>query len=572
MASFHGGQMVTKALQEEKVGQIFSIGGGHIAHIADAAERSDLGIYDTRHEQAAVMMAEAWARLTGQPGVAVVTAGPGFTNALTGVADALLAGAPVVIIAGVVPTNMVGRLDLQELEQHDTIKPLVKWSRRVENPESIPATIHQAMHKARSGKPGPVYVEIPTDVLGADVDESYIDWGCTLETPSPAPDPEAVEKAAHMLASSERPIIVGGSGVFFARAMDELKEFVESTHVPAFTSSMGKGCLPDTHPYCYGPSLGIRPGPALAGLSQADCVILCGARVSLFFAHGRLFNKNAKIININIDPEECTRNRPADVSLTGDCKKALATLTKALTGRLEVDKFATWRKTLEDAGKQSMESFAPQRDSDQVPIHPARLMKEMDSFLGAEDLLVIDGGDTSIWMNMVRTNHRPAGTLESGLFGCLGVGLPFAVSAKLADPDRRVFAVVGDGSVGFNFMEFHTSIRFGLPITVIVNNDQAWGMVKHSMQLKFGMDHTAGTDLGYVPYHKMVEALGGYGEEVREPGGIKGALERAAGSGKTACINVITETGVISPGSVALAAIGQRELPLDALQKGSGGY
>jgi len=571
MASYHGGQMVVRALSEEKVENVFSIGGGHIAHVSDAMLDSDINLYDTRHEQAAVMMAEAWARLTARPGVALVTAGPGFTNAITGVADAALAGVPLVVIAGVVPTDMVGRLDLQELDQLNVIKPLVKWSRRVENPERIPAAIHEAMHRARSGKPGPVYVEIPTDVLGTEVEESYIDWGRTVEPIKTAADPEAVTRAAQIIRSSQKPIIVAGSGVFFSGAFSELISFVDSTGIPAFTSSMGKGCIPDTHPMCCGPSLPIRPGPALAALTQSDCVIMCGARVSLFFGHGRLFSKGAKIIHMNIDPEEIDRNRPADAALIGDCGKSLAQLQKELAG-ISPERFSVWRETLSKARDASLAGFKPQAESDQVPVHPARLMKDLDEFLDPEDILVVDGGDTSVWMNMVRTNHRPAGTLESGLFGCLGVGIPFALAAKLANPDRRVFAVVGDGSVGFNFMEFHTSIRFGLPFVAVVNNDQAWGMVRHSQQLKFGTDRTPGSDLGYVPYHKMVEALGGYGEEVKEPAEIKPALQRAAASGKTACINVIAERDVISPGSVALSAIGKKDLPLDALSKGGGAY
>ncbi|HUT55439.1 MAG TPA: thiamine pyrophosphate-binding protein [bacterium] len=572
MGKLHGGQMVVRALSEERVAHVFSIGGGHIAHISDALLDSDIGLYDTRHEQAAVMMAEAQARLTGHPGVALVTAGPGFTNALTGVANAAMAGVPLVIIAGVVPTNMVGKLDLQEMDQLSVVKPMVKWARRVENAERIPAAIHEAMTRARSGKPGPVYVEIPADVLGQAVDEQFIEFGRVVVPSPPAADPAAVRAAAEMIAAAQRPVIVAGSGVWFSQAMDELRAFVEATGLPCFTSSMGKGCLADSHECCYGPSLPIRPGAALMGMVRSDCVVLCGTRVSLFYAHGRLFAKDAKIICINIDPEESDRNRPADLALIGDCGRALGQLREELKGKGAPSRLGPWRKELDAAAGASLAAFQAQRDSEQAPIHPARLMKEIDQFLTPDDVLTLDGGDTSVWMNMVRTNARPAGSLESGLFGCLGVGLPFAVSAKLAAPERRVFAIVGDGSLGFNFMEFHTAIRFNLPVIVIVNNDQAWGMVRHSQQLRFGMDRTPGSDLGYVPYHKLVEALGGYGEEVTKPGDIRPALTRAAASGKTACINVVTERDVISPGSIALAAIGKRDLPMEALQGGGGAY
>ncbi len=572
MGKIHGGQMVVKALTEERVAHVFHIGGGHISHITDALMDSDISLYDNRHEQASVMMADAQARLTGLPGVALVTAGPGFTNAITGVANAQLAGVPMVVLSGVVPTNMVGRLDLQEMDQHSVIKPMVKWSRRVENPERIPAVIHEAMTRARSGRPGPVYVEIPTDILGAQVDEQYISWGKVTEPSPPAADPAAAKEVAQAVLAAEKPIIVAGSGVWMAKAMEQLKRFVETSGVPCFTASMGKGCLPDSHPLCYGPSLAIRPGAALFGLSQSDLVILCGTRVSLFYAHGKLFNAGAKIVHINIDPEEVDRNRPADVALVGDAGRALTQLADLLEGKADPQKYAPWREALDGAAAASLASFAAQSGSDQTPIHPARLMKEIDEFLQPEDTLALDGGDTSIWMNMVRTNHRPGGSIESGLFGCLGVGLPYAAAAKMLEPERRVFAVVGDGSLGFNFMEFHTAVRLNLPIVVIVNNDQAWGMIRHSHQLRFGMDRHPCTDLGYVPYHKLVEALGGHGEEVEKPEDIKPALQRAVDSGKPALVNVIAERDVISPGSVALAAIGKTDLPLEEFSGGGGGY
>lgn len=572
MGKVHGGRMVVKALQEEQVSSVFSIGGGHIAHISDALLDSDIGLYDVRHEQAAVMMAEAQARVTGQPGVAVVTAGPGFTNALTGIANASMAGIPLVVISGVVPMGMVGKLDLQEMDQHSVVKPMVKWSRRVENAERIPQVIHEAMTKARSGKPGPVYVEIPTDILGSEVDEGWVDWGKVVVPKPPAADPESVDEAAAMILAAEKPIMVAGSGVFFARASGQLRKFAELTGVPVFTSSLGKGCLPDTHECCYGPSLPIRPGAALPALTQSDCVVLCGTRVSLFYAHGRLFNPGAKIIHVNIDPEETDRNRPADLAIIGDCGRALDQLNKSLEGKADPSAWAGWRKSLDEAAAGSLEVYKLQSHSDEAPVHPARLMREVDEFLGPEDVLVQDGGDTSVWMNMARTNHRPSGSLESGLFGCLGIGLPFALSAKLAEPERRVFAMVGDGAVGFNFLEFHTAVRYNLPVVVIVNNDQAWGMIRHSHELRFGPDRLPSSTLGYVPYHKLVEALGGHGEEVTAPADIKPALQRAADSGKPACVNVLAKQGVVSPGSVALAAIGQRDLPADALDGGGGGY
>jgi len=558
MVKITGGQMVVRALQKENVSHIFGIGGGHLAPIYDAVIDSDFTLHDTRHEQAAVMMADAWARASGQPGLALVTAGPGFTNAVTGIANARMANVPLVVISGAVATDMVGRLDLQEIPQIEAITPLVKWSRRVTAASSIPEAVAEAFYQARSGNPGPVYLEIPADVLGSMEDESGLKFnGPRLGIKSGA-EPGAIRSALDLLSRSKKPVLVAGSGVWFSRAMDKLQSFVERAGVPVLTMAMGKGAVSDQHPLCFGPGLAFRPGAALTALTQSDLVFLLGTRINLFLAFGRLFSPEAKIIHACIDPGEIHRNRKADVAMVGDADKILSQLLEALPAGINPRNFQPWVAQLQKAAADSNANARPQIESDQVPIHPLRLCHELDQFLAEEDFLCIDGGDTSVWMNMVRTNTRPGHTLESGLFGCLGVGLPYAVAVQLLNPGSRVAVIVGDGAVGFNFLEFHTMLRLGLPVVAVVNNDQAWGMVRHSQMLRYGKDRTIGVDLGYVPYHKMVDALGGYGEEVTEPSQIRAALDRAFASGKPSLINVLTERDIISPGSVALAAIGKK--------------
>ncbi len=551
--------MVVKALQKEGASHIFSISGGHLAPIYDAIIDSDLNLEHTRHEQAAVMMADAWGRLSGQPGVALVTAGPGFTNAITGVANARMANVPVVIIGGAVPTDMVGRLDLQEIPQIEVIAPLVKWSRRVVNPAAIMDAIHEAFHHARSGNPGPVYLEIPADILGTMVDEGAIKDCGNRPILKGGGDLDSIKAAVDLLAQASKPILIAGSGSWFARATDNLVKFVEQSGIPAFTTGMGKGVISDHHPLCFGPGFAVRPGAALPALVQADVVLLIATRISLFFAHGNIFNPAAKIIMANIDPDEMGRNRETAIGIVGDAKIVLGQLLEASQGKLRPEKYQGWVSALKKLEEAGLANFKPQLESDQVPIHPVRLCSELDKFLTEDDYLAVDGGDTSVWINMVRTYHKPGHTLESGLFGCLGVGLPYGSALQLAHPGSRVAVMVGDGAVGFNFMEFHTMIRLGLPVVVVVNNDQAWGMVRHSQMLRYGNHRTIGVDLGYVPYHKMVEALGGYGEEVTKPDQIRPALERAFASKKTALVNVLTERDIISPGSHALAAIGKKD-------------
>ncbi len=570
MASIHGGQMVVNAFGKEGVKKVFSIGGGHISPIYDAIIDSDVSLEHVRHEQAAVFMAEAWGRLAGRPGVALVTAGPGFTNTITGVANARMANSPVVLISGSVATDKVGKLDLQELPQIEVITPLVKWAERVVDPERITDAVHEAFHHARTGNPGPVYLEIPANILGSSMDENSIQTSGPRPLLRPAGAPDLIEKAVRLLTGAKKPVLIAGSGVWFARAMDDLKAFVERSGIPAFTTSMGKGAIPDDHSMCFGPAFGVRPGASLAAMLQMDVALLLGTRISYLFAHGKIFNPAAKIVQVTIDPEEIGRNRPVEVGIVGDAGEVLKQLIQAAKGALKPDAYKDWRDQLEKAHNLGRAAFKKQLESDQVPIHPVRLCRELDDFLCEDDILAVDGGDTQVWMGMTRTYRRAGATLESGLFGCMGVGIPYAVSAKMAFPEKKVALIIGDGSLGFNFFEITTAMRVGLPIVVVVNNDQSWGMVRHSQQLRFGKDRTIGVELGKIPYHEMIRSLGGHGEEVTKPDEIRPALKRAFDSGKPALLNVMTEMEIISPGSYALAAIG-RKADLGELAKSLGG-
>jgi len=557
MTEFDGGRMIVKALEAEGVSHVFSISGGHIAPIYDALLDSGIRLVTTRHEQAAAMMAGGWARCTRQPGVCVVTAGPGFTNALTGVADAYMAGAPMVCIAGSVATDMADRLDLQDLNQLDVVKPITKWARRVITPARIGEAVHEAFKQARSGPPGPVYLEVPANVLETAVDQSRIIESAPVPRPVPGLAPEETERVLDMLAASKKPVVVAGSGAWYSEAGPHLLRFAEVTGVPVFTSSGGKGAVSDDHPLCYGPGLAIRPGAALAALTGADLIFLVGTRISLFFAHGRILNPAAKLIHLNIDPGELGRNRVPDLGLTADAARALAQLAVAAEGKIEPENYKGWHTELKNAENSSLAFFRSQLEDKELPMHPLRLCRELDSFLGEEDVLALDGGDTQIWMNMLRRNRKPGTTLESGLFGCLGVGIPFAVAAAMANPGKHVHLITGDGSVGFNFMELHTALCNGLDITVVINNDKAWGMVKHSQIMKYGPERCCGVELGDVPYHKMLEALGGSAVEIEKIEDIRPQLEKARKRGGVNMLNVHTRPGVISPGSIALANIGK---------------
>ena len=555
-----GASLAAQALVDMGIDYIFTLSGGHITPIYQYLENTPVKLFDTRSEQAAVFMAEAYGRTMRRPGVAMVTAGPGFTNALTPIANARLANSPILLISGCVGVESVEKLDLQDMNQLPVIEPMVKKALVCHKPERIPEFVDMAYRTAISGRPGPVYLELPVDVLNSEVPEEGVKRNHTMPN-TRAVDRRGALELVNMISRAQKPVIIAGSGAWYGDASTELARFVEKTGIPAFTSGMGRGTIPDTHELCFESSLAIRPGAALYANTNADLVILLGTRLSLYYIFGDIFKKDAKIVQVDVVPEEIGRNRTVDLGIVSDASLFMAECNaivdeKALSGGLK-NRFASWVQELRDAEKDSKAEAKKDWENDAVPIHPMRLAREVDRFMDREDdIVVADGGDTQVWMGLTRTIRKPGHYLDSGLYGCLAVGLPYANAAKLMNPDKRVCLITGDGSIGFNFMEFETSIRKGLPIVVVISNDLGWGMIRHSQELRIGHPIKEGTYIGEVDYHKLVEALGGKGMKVERPQDIRPALEEAFASGKTTCINVMTDPTTISPGSVALANLG----------------
>ena len=555
-----GGQLTTEALIEKKVETIFTLSGGHITPIYQYLEDSPIQLFDTRHEQAAVFMAEAWGRMTRQPAVAMVTAGPGFTNSLSAVANARFANAPLVLISGCVGIDCIEKLDLQDMRQAPVIEPMVKKALVCHKTERIPEFIDLAFRTAGSGRPGPVYLELPVDVLNAQVPPDTVKRPNTSIASRPVDVPKAGQ-LMDMLQGASKPIVIAGSGAWYSDAGAELKEFVEKTGVPTFTSAAGRGIIPDWHPLCFESSIPIRPGASLIACMSADLVVFLGSRMSLYYIFGDLFPKEAKVVQVDIEPEEIGRNRTVDLAVVSDIRELLKACNRIADERdlasSMPNQYAEWVDTLIQADKDGKAQAEPDWTKEEVPIHPMRLAREIDKFMNRDgDIVVGDGGDTQIWMGITRTAKQAGRYFDAGLYGCLGVGLPYANAAKLRYPDERVCLVIGDGSVGFNFMEFETSIRKKLPIVAVISNDLGWGMIRHSQELRIGHAIEDGTYIGRVDYHKLVEDLGGKGMLIEQPGDIGPALEEAFTSEKTTCINVMTDPTTISPGSVALANLG----------------
>lgn len=555
-----GGRLAAEALIERGVEYVFTLSGGHITPIYQYLEGSPVALFDTRHEQAAVFMAEAWARMTRKPAVVMVTAGPGFTNALSGIANARLSNAPVILIAGCVGLESVEKLDLQDMSQLPVIAPMVKKAWVCTEAERIPEFVDLAFRTAGAGRPGPVYLELPCDVLNTAVDPDRVKRPRSRVESRPV-DREGAREILTMLQAANAAVVIAGSGVWYADAGEALSAFVERAGIPVFTGNSGRGSIPDTHPLCFGSSLAIRPGAAFMALASADLVLFLGSRLSLFYLFGDIFRKEARFIQADIEAEEIGRNRSVDLGVAGDVRALLEEMNRLIDaqgiGAALRGRFGCWVEAVRKADLEGKAPTQPLWESSAVPIHPLRLAREVDAFMDRDgDVVVADGGDTQVWMGMTRTVRAGGRYLDSGLYGCLAVGLPFANAAKLRHPASRVLLITGDGSVGFNFMEFHTALRRGLPIVAVIANDQSWGMIAHSQTLRMGHSIPDGTWLGRVDYHRLVEALGGFGALVERPEEIRPALEAAFASGRTACINVMVDPAVISPGSVALANLG----------------
>jgi acetolactate synthase-1/2/3 large subunit len=391
-------------------------------------------------------MAEAWGRMNRKPGVAMVTAGPGFTNALSAVANARFANTPLVLISGCVGIDCIEKLDLQDMRQLPVIEPMVKKAMICHKPERIPEFVDFAFRAACSGRPGPVYLELPIDVLNATVGSDTIKKPHTVIESHPV-DLDKVEQIISMIKNATQPVIIAGSGMWYADGSGELVAFVEKTGIPAFTSALGRGTIADTHPLCFESSLAIRPGAALVANTGADLVLFLGARMSLYYLFGDLFNAEAKIIQVDIEPEEIGRNRSVDLAVVSDVRELLKAgnriiQEKKMSPSLR-QRFAQWVSVLEQADQEGKSQARSDWQSDNIPIHPMRLAHEINQFMNREDdIVVADGGDTQIWMGITRTVRNSGRYLDAGLYGCLGVGIPYANAAKLRYPDKRTVPLV----------------------------------------------------------------------------------------------------------------------------------
>jgi len=542
MAQIRGGELVQKVLKKEGVKYIFGIPGGHIYPMMESCEENGIKFIGVRHEMTAAMMAEGWALATGDFGVCTATAGPGVTNLVTGIANADRNCSPVLCMAGKAKVIEADRNELQDFNQIDLYKSMTKHARSVQETHRIPEYVGRGIAEATSGRPGPVYMEIPRDIMEGYVNEEEVEFQKTYRlTNKPMGNPADIEKAAKILDEAQRPVVIAGSGAFYSKAQNELKEFVEKTGIPFFTRNAARGLVPDSHPLFV--SIGATGHPVFAGAIQnADVVLILGTRPG-YIMKRESFPANAKIIRVDIDAAAITDQLDVEVGIVGDVKEVL----KQLIAAVKKNTHQGWVEALANGKTQMVQAVLPLLTSDQKPIHPARLMFEIMQRIDENTIVVIDGGDAATFGNsfLPATGLGQYMGIANGSFGPLGVGVPYAMAAKLAHPDKKVILLTGDGAFGYGAMEYDTAIRYGIKFTTIILNDSCWGMIKRSEAQRATEEKPfVGLFLRDVRYDQVVEALGGHGEYVTEAAEIGAAIDRAIASDKPAVVNVMTDVNI----------------------------
>lgn len=554
MAKVTGSHLICKALKLEGVKNIFALAGDHILPVLDVMADEDFRIIDTRHEQAAVHMADAWSRLTEQPGVCIYTT-PGFANAIPGLTNAMHTEAPVISIAGCADAHDLGRGAQQEIDQVGMAGPICKGSFMVHDARRIPEYIARALRLAYSGRRGPVHLTIPIDMQERVVEEgdvAFISPDAYRPKGAVLGDPELVRRAVALLRQARKPLAIAGAPAGYTLSGEAMRRFIETTRVPIVTEEQARGLVPDDHPYVFGYfERGLNR--AAAKVREADVVLLLGRKQDFIIGYCRPphIAASAKIIQIDPSSLEIGRNRGVDVGIVGDVSSVLEQMTQEAANFQWTD--LPWLDELR-AARSAQAEWADALAQPTTPMHALFVHKTLQSMLRADDCLIFDGGDFCHFGRSYLPALKPKHWLNVSSLGMLGSSLPSALAAKVAYPDSRVFMLTGDGAFCFNGMEFDTAVRHNLNIVAILGNDSAWGIDR---QIQLGLyGRAVATDLRQTRYDQVVQGLGGHGEFVERPEDLRPALERALAAGKPALLNVAIERA-ISPR--AEAAIGRRK-------------
>ena len=534
----HGGRLIAKELAAHDIDTVFTLTGGHISAIYDGCVAEGIEVVDVRHEQAAAHAADAYGRLTHRPGVAAVTAGPGVTDAVTGVTNALYANSPMLLLGGRNPLALEGMGALQDAPHLELLRAVTKRSELALETRRMREFTAYCLRDSLSPRMGPTYLDLPMDVLMTPVDEDQaVVPTDQLFTSAAGADPDAVARAAELLANAERPVVLSGSGTYWAKGWDELDRLARLARIPVYVNSMSRGILPSDHPYLFAATRS-------HATRHADVILALGIDFDFRLGYGRgaRYLDDVKVIHVDPEAARVGHNRPVELGVVADVRAFLAALLEH-EGKIGRSQDPPYLEELRGEERQRIEQQREQAQSDASPVHPLRFALEVSKWVDREHIVIGDGGDIVAHTAGFVQVDQPGHWMDPGPFGCLGVGVPFAMAAKHVHPDKPVLVVHGDGSFGFNGFEYESAARQGLPFVGIIGNDGAWGEMKAFHEQAYP-DSMVAQDLSQdIAYETVVEGLGGYGERVERPEDIMPALDRAADAGVPAVVNVLLDRG-----------------------------
>ena len=549
MPNLNGGHLFIRCLKQEGVKRVFTIVGDTILPLVDAAADVGIEFIDTRHEGAAMHMADGYARITGEPTVAMFTGGPGYSNAISALPAIYTSESPVIFVAGCAELPEKGMTTFQEIDQVSMAEPVTKGSWLIHDKNRIPEFVATAFRSAMSGRPGPVHLTLPIDIQEAVISEDDLPPYLPNEYRNMGRaqgDPELIRQAANLLSGAQKPVIILGNPARYSVSADQASALAEKIGAPVFTVEQARGLIDDDHPLCFGYADGALNATARR-FREADVVLLLGKRLDHRYRYGGIFSPTAKIIQADPSEAEIGRNRGVSVPLLGD----LGAITEQLTSACQSNpNLAPWLSQLQIDRQGWLDTLAANAVGNQ-PLHPMDVYTSLEGIIDDDTFIIMDGGDYVQWGRSFMKAHKPGRFIRLGPLSHLGAGLPYGMAAKLAHPESKVLVFTGDGAFGFYPMEFDTCIRHNLPMTVVMGNDSTWGIDKTFQMAYF--DRAIGTDLRSVRYDKVVEAIGGHSEYVEQKQDIAPAVTRAIESNLPSLVNVVISS-TTSPLAEAMIA------------------
>ncbi|MBN1641982.1 MAG: thiamine pyrophosphate-binding protein [Anaerolineae bacterium] len=541
----NGAQWVARTLRARGVRFVFVLCGNGLDPFLDACLDAGLRVVDTRNEQAAAYMADTWGRMNGELGVVAVSSGPGHTNALTGLANAAWDGGPMLLISGCSPLRTRGLDHFQELDQVGMAAPVCKYASLVRRVDLLQHEVNRALAAAVTSRPGPVHLTIPVDVLCADMggEVGYREAAPSIQVQENGPgQPALVEEAAKMLCEAERPMIVVGSGAFYARAWDALATLAAMTDAPILSHIWDRGCIEQAIPQYVGVTNDELNG-AMAAMPDADLLLFVGARIDYRVGHALPPHvaRDVRIVRIDADPAEINRVAIPDVGIAGSPRVVLEQMIEALRA-VGCRAHTSWTAEVRAARDRLLEKWADLCRDDTCPVPGIRICREIKPFLERDVTFLLDGGNIGRWAHMTLFDRHPAHWFTCGASGVVGWGLPGAVAAKLSRPAHPLLLLSGDGAAGFTVTEIETALRFGTPYVAVIAHDGAWGIVADGQP----QGRRVASEFGEIRFDLVAQALGAEGVLIEDPAEIGPAIERGLRAETVVVIQVPTQPGGIS--------------------------